>query len=158
MYRGRGFTDTYGEVTKTWPTVSKWTKSSSSYGDYHRMHARLHSIWAQNKRYKLCICKINYSWMFFRKQVPIGAWCHLKKIIRIHWIKLWHCRDQALLVCHWDDFGPQGWTKHRNVLQTKLQREFHVALKPLKGVRYRMWSGRLGGPVVVSKICQKYFN
>ena len=38
--------------------------------------------------------------------------------------------------CHWDDFGPQGWTKHRNVLQTNLQREFHVALKPLKGVRY----------------------
>ena len=34
---------------KRGPRVSKWTKSSSSYGDYHRMYARLHAIGAKNK-------------------------------------------------------------------------------------------------------------
>ena len=36
---------------KRGPRVSKWAKSSSSYGDYHRMHARLHAIGASNKEY-----------------------------------------------------------------------------------------------------------
>ena len=31
------------------PRVSKWTKNSISYGDYHRICARLHAIGAKNK-------------------------------------------------------------------------------------------------------------
>ena len=44
----QGFHRHMAKSRKRGPRVSKWTKSSSSYGDYHRMYARLHAIGAQN--------------------------------------------------------------------------------------------------------------